>query len=104
MLYVKGLWRYPVKSMAGEPIVEAELTPTGIRGDRIVHVRGPEGVRTSRRQYRLLGLHGTLGADSVARVNGYPWSSAETLALVNLQAGRLVRQARAVSPESCLSP
>ena len=31
-----------------------------MRGDRVVRVRGPEGVRTSRRQYRLLGLHGTL--------------------------------------------
>lgn len=87
MLYVKGLWRYPVKSMAGEPIAEAELTPTGIPGDRIVHVRGPEGVRTSRRQYRLLGLHGTLGANGAARVDGHPWSSAEALALARDAAG-----------------
>ena len=33
---------------------------TALAGDRLVHVRGPEGVRTSRRQFRLLGLRGTL--------------------------------------------
>ena len=48
-LYLKGLWRYPVKPLAGESLSEAALTPDGIPGDRIVHVRGPEGVRTSPR-------------------------------------------------------
>ena len=43
-LHVAGLWRYPVKSLAGEPLPIATLTPEGIPGDRIVHVRGPEGV------------------------------------------------------------
>ncbi|MBK6306789.1 MAG: MOSC N-terminal beta barrel domain-containing protein [Gemmatimonadetes bacterium] len=42
-LRVAGLWRYPVKSLAGEPLREAQLTRDGIPGDRIVHVRGPEG-------------------------------------------------------------
>ena len=62
-MYVKGLWRYTVKTLAGVPLELAELTPTGIPGDRIVHVRGPEGVRTSRRHHLLLGLKGTLGPD-----------------------------------------
>ena len=61
-LHVKGLWRYPVKTLAGEPVEMAHLAPAGIPGDRIVHVRGPEGVRTSRRHYRLLGLKGITGA------------------------------------------
>ena len=43
-LHVAGLWRYPVKSLAGEPLLVATLTPEGIPGDRVVHVRGPEGV------------------------------------------------------------
>ena len=55
-LYVKGLWRYPVKKLAGVPLETAEPDPTGIPGDRIVRVRGPEGVRTSRRQHLLLGF------------------------------------------------
>jgi len=86
-LHVAGLWRYPVKSMAGESLDAATLEPGGIPGDRIVRVRGPEGVRTSRRQYRLLGLRGTLDAEGSPRVDGHPWDSPEALALVKASAG-----------------
>jgi len=86
-LHVKGLWRYPVKTMAGESIDTAELTPNGIPGDRVVHVRGPEGVRTSRRHHLLLGLHGTLGPARRPLVNGLSWDSKEVLALVKRAAG-----------------
>lgn len=84
---VCSLWRYPVKSLAGEPISEATLTRLGIPGDRVVQVHGPEGVRTSRRHYRLLGLHGTLGADGVAHIDGLPWRHPDALALVRAAAG-----------------
>jgi uncharacterized protein YcbX len=86
-LVVAGLWRYPVKSLAGEPIEAAELTAAGIPGDRIVHVRGPEGLRTSRRHHRLLGLRGTLDADGTPLVDGHAWDSEEALALVRHAAG-----------------
>src|SRR5689334_10676844 len=86
-LRIEALWRYPVKTLAGEPLQTAQLTPAGIPGDRIVHVRGPEGVRTSRRQYRLLGLHGTLGTDGQPLVDGHPWESPEALALIREAAG-----------------
>ena len=86
-LSISGLWRYPVKTLAGEPLEAAQLTPGGIPGDRIVCVRGPEGVRTSRRHHHLLGLQGTLGPDGQPRVNGHPWKSAEALALVRAAAG-----------------
>jgi uncharacterized protein YcbX len=86
-LHVTGLWRYPVKSLAGEPLTVARLTPEGIPGDRIVHVCGPEGVRTARRHHRLLGLVGTLGRDARPRINGHPWDSPEALALVKNAAG-----------------
>jgi uncharacterized protein YcbX len=76
-----------VKTLASEPLQTAQLTPAGIPGDRIVHVRGPEGVRTSRRQYRLLGLYGTLGTDGQPLVDGHPWQSPEALALVRDAAG-----------------
>ena len=86
-LSVAGLWRYPVKTLAGEPLDEAFITADGVPGDRTVHVRGPEGVRTSRRQYTLLGLHGTLRADGVPLVNGFEWYSDDAAALVRGAAG-----------------
>jgi uncharacterized protein YcbX len=86
-LHVAGLWRYPVKTLAGERLSTAVLEPTGIPGDRIVHVRGPEGVRTARRHHRLLGLRGTLGPDGVPLIDGHRWDSSEALALVRAAAG-----------------
>lgn len=86
-MHVAGLWRYPVKSLAGEPLTAATLTSDGIPGDRLVHVRGPEGVRTARRHYKLLGLRGALNPDGRALVNGMRWDSAEVLALVKAAAG-----------------
>ena len=86
-MYVDALWRYPVKSLAGEQVNAAAIGPDGIGGDRIVRVVGPEGLRTARRHYRLLGLRGALDADGRARVNGHPWDSAEALALVKEAAG-----------------
>jgi len=86
-LYVAELWRYPVKSLAGERVPMATLLPDGLSGDRIVRVRGPEGVRTSRRHYRLLGLRATLDAHGHARVDGHPWDSADALARVRDAAG-----------------
>ena len=86
-LHVGGLWRSPIKSLAGEPVRTALLGPNGIPGDRVVRVRGPEGVRTSRRQYRLLGLHATIDAAGRPRVEGHRWDSPEALALVKAAAG-----------------
>jgi len=86
-LHVAGIWRYPIKSLAGEALQQAELTANGILGDRVVHVRGPEGVRTSRRQHRLIGLGGTIGPSGDPLVNGLTWQSDEALALVRDAAG-----------------
>ena len=95
-LTVSALWRYPVKSLAGEPIDSAELTATGIPGDRVVQVRGPEGVRTSRSRdhYRLLGLHARLGADGEPLVDGHPWASPDARDLVRAVAGADAELAR----------
>lgn len=86
-LRVDQLWRYPVKTLAGERVASALLTDRGIPGDRIVHVRGPEGVRTSRRHHRLLGLRGTMGDDGRPLVDGHPWDSPEALSRVRAAAG-----------------
>jgi len=47
-LHVEQLWRYPVKSLAGEALESADVSNDGVVGDRLVHVRGPEGVRAWR--------------------------------------------------------
>jgi MOSC domain-containing protein len=86
-MHIDAVWRYPVKSLAGERLTQASIGFDGIAGDRIVRVVGPEGLRTARRHYRLLGLRGTLDADGRARINGHPWDSPEALALVKEAAG-----------------
>ena len=86
-LHVAGIWRYPVKSLAGEALEVATIGFDGIAGDRLVRVRGPEGVRTSRRHDRLLGLRGSLGTDGQPLVNGRPWTSAESVASIKAAAG-----------------
>jgi MOSC domain-containing protein len=98
-LRVAGLWRYPVKSLAGEPVDSTRLGASGIPGDRIVHVRGPEGVRTSRRHHRLLGLLGTLSPEGDPLVNGRAWDSPEALSLVRGAAGADAWLAAYAGPE-----
>ena len=98
-LAVGALWRYPVKTLAGEHLDTAEVTTDGIVGDRVVHVRGPEGVRTSRRHHNLLGLHATLGPDGEPLVDGQPWTSPEVLDRVRAAAGPDATLARYDGPE-----
>ncbi len=86
-LTVGALWRYPVKTLAGERLDVAEITTNGIIGDRVVHVRGPEGVRTSRRHHNLIGLHATLGSDGEPLVDGQPWTAPDVLERVRAAAG-----------------
>lgn len=87
-MFVKELWRYPVKSLAGEQISEARIDPLGIAGDRQVLVRNSRGrVLTSRTHHRLLGLKGTMDSHGGARISGYAWNSPEALHLVRQAAG-----------------
>ena len=85
---IAELWRYPVKSMAGEPLREAGIRRDGIAGDRVVHVRDPGGrVITSRSRPRLLGHRATLGPDGEPLVDGRPWASAGVARDVEAAAG-----------------
>ena len=86
-MHVAELWRYPVKSMRGESLTEAEITADGIVGDRCVHVENERGVITARTHPGLLGLRATLGPHGAALVNGQPWHAAAVDALVKLAAG-----------------
>ena len=38
-----AIWRYPVKSMAGERVGATEITRTGLAGDRVVQVYDRRG-------------------------------------------------------------
>jgi MOSC domain-containing protein len=88
-MFVKELWRYPIKSMAGERVRDTTLTFAGIPYDRTILVVGANGrVITSRTHYRLLGLKGTLADHGVPCISGHRWDSAAALKLVNEATGR----------------
>lgn len=94
-MQVRELWRYPVKSMAGEPLQEARLLPDGIDGDRLLQVRDPRGrLVTARSAHGLLGHRGSLGADGEPRVDGLPWAAPEVAAAVEKAAGAGARLLR----------
>lgn len=42
---VAELWRYPVKTMAGEKLQQATVGALGIEGDRVVHAEDTRGRR-----------------------------------------------------------
>ena len=92
---VRELWRYPVKTMAGEKLEHSAVGPLGIEGDRVVHVEDARGrVITSRSHPRFLGHKGSLGTGLEPLVDGRPWRSAEVAADVQAIGGsdaRLVR-------------
>jgi MOSC domain-containing protein len=89
------IWRYPVKSMAGERLEAATIGELGVGGDRVVHVEDGSGrVVTARRYPRLLGHRGTLVPSGEPLVDGRPWNDpdveADVVAIVGPGA-RLVR-------------
>ena len=89
-MHVAELWRYPVKSLAGEQLKEIELTPNGFVGDRLVHVREGNGrIVTARTKPRLLSLRGTWdAATGEPLVDGRPWRSPEIAEAVQRAAGK----------------
>ena len=71
---VAQIWRYPVKSMAGERLEHARIGPLGIEGDRIVHVEDAHGhVITARTHHWLLGHHAMLNESGEPVVDGQLW-------------------------------
>src|SRR5262245_18970727 len=72
---VAELWRYPVKSMAGERLQCATLGAFGIEGDRAVHVADSRGrFITSRTHPQLLGHHAKLSNAGEPLVDDVLWS------------------------------
>jgi len=76
MMNITEIWRYPVKTMAGEKLQRVGVGPLGIEGDRVVHVEDAKGqVITSRSHPRFLGHQGSLDTHGEVRVDGRLWDS-----------------------------
>jgi uncharacterized protein YcbX len=92
-----AIWRYPVKSLQGEALVEADIEGDGLRGDRRWGIRDRTSgkVLTGRREPRLLLAAATLTEDGRPeitlpggdRVTG---AGAETDPVLSLWLGRPV--------------
>ncbi len=75
---VAEIWRYPVKSMAGEPLESASLTSLGIEGDRVVHVEDSHGrIITARTHPRLLAHRARYGSAGEPLVDGFAWTTSQ---------------------------
>lgn len=87
-MYVKEIWRYPVKSMAGEQLERANVTPLGIEGDRVILALDAQGrIVTARSHPALLRHKGTSSASGIPLVDGRPWTDPAVLADVRNIAG-----------------
>jgi uncharacterized protein len=99
-MIVSELWRYPVKSMAGERLQRARLELDGIPGDRQLYVLDGRGrIVSARTRPRLLGHRATTDGDGEVLVDGLPWDSAEVGAIVREAAGLDARLVRAAGAE-----
>jgi MOSC domain-containing protein len=97
---VAAIWRYPVKSMAGERLIGVEISGTGLVGDRVVQVYDARGrIVTARRFPRLLRLRATLGPDGEPLVDGLPWDSPDVAARVEAAVAPGARLERFEGPE-----
>jgi uncharacterized protein YcbX len=101
-MHVAEIWRYPVKSLKGERITEAEITPVGIPHDRqIVIIRSlNQRALTSRTRPKLLGLQGSLDADGTPTINGLRWNSTKALQLVQETVGEPVTLEEVPQPQA----
>lgn len=78
-MHITEIWRYPVKSLAGEQLDHTELLSDGIKGDRRILVYDEKTRRliTSRAHPKLLGLKGAIGNDGTVQIDGRPWYAPE---------------------------
>lgn len=99
-MQISQLWRYPVKSMAGERLKRAWLGLDGIPGDRVLYVIDGRGaILSARTKPRLLGHRASLSQDGDVLVDGVSWDSPEVAAAVRAAAGPDARLVAASGPE-----
>jgi uncharacterized protein YcbX len=87
-MLIKEIWRYPVKSMAGEMLDSAEIAMQGIAGDRIIQVRNASGrLFTARTRPGLLRHSAVLKENGDVLVDGRPWDAKDVAVDVEKAAG-----------------
>lgn len=88
-MHVAELWRYPVKSLAGERLDAVEVGEDGFPGDRVTRVEDARGDQiTARTKPALLALRASVNGDPRAPlVDGRPWDSRAVAAAVAAAAG-----------------
>ena len=84
-MHIAELWRYPVKSMAGERLEVAELTLNGIVGDREAVVVLNGRLLTARTHPHLLAHRGGISPDGSPTVDGFPWNAPEIAAAIDAE-------------------
>jgi uncharacterized protein YcbX len=98
-VHLAEIWRYPVKSMAGEMIPEAVLGRLGLPGDRALYVIDRRGeVVSARTRPRLLQLKASLEHGETT-VDGLRWDDPEVARRVTDAAGDGARLVRAEAGE-----
>jgi uncharacterized protein len=91
-MWLEAIWRYPVKSMAGERLDAAQLGPLGVPGDRSAYVVDERDATISARtRPALLGLRGGTDAAGLPTVNGHAWDGSPAAELVRAAAGETAR-------------
>ena len=99
-MLIAEIWRYPVKSMAGERLDRTFLGRDGIPGDRVLYVVDAGGrTLSARTKPRLLGHRAELAGDGEVLIDGLPWRSPEVAAAVEAAAGAGAHVVEAVGNE-----
>ena len=91
-MVIQEIWRYPVKSMAGELLKTADITGHGISGDRIIQVRNASGrIFTARTRPGLLRHRAMLDENGDVLVDERPWNPEQVARDVEDAAGQGAR-------------
>ena len=99
-MWIQEIWRYPVKSMAGESLEAADLTEAGVVGDRMVQVRNAAGrIMTARTRPLLLRHRATLNSGGQVLVDGRPWTAEDVARDVEAAAGANTRLVQSESED-----
>ena len=94
-MVIQEIWRYPVKSMAGELLKTADITEHGISGDRIIQVRNASGrIFTARTRPGLLRHRAMLDENGEVLVDERPWNTEQVARDVEDAAGQGARLVR----------